>query len=366
MTTVNRLSPARAFKCAVLQVCEAIGLFRLTSAFFAHRLHILCYHGFQLRDECQFRPQLFISPGTFETRLRYIAEQGFVVLHLGEALERLSGGTLPPRALAITIDDGFKSTLSIASPLLRRYNSPATVYVTTYYVDKNAPVFRLAVQYMFWRAAPRTLDSAQLNELTGDTLRPAANDSAHQAMWGLIRHGEALGSEQERQGLLGRLGQLLTLDFDAIRASGVLSLLSPDEVRALAQEGVDIQLHTHRHRFPVDDRASASLEITENQTRLEALAGRPARHFCYPSGVFAPSQWPWLRALGIESATTCIPGLNLPSTPRFGLRRFLDSEDIRPIEFRAELAGFNELARNIRARLRPSPDPTPDTSAVGN
>ena len=39
------------------------------------------------------------------------------------------------------------------------------------------------------------------------------------------------------------------------------------------------------------------------------LGGRSATHFCYPSGDYSRDFLPWLRQLGIRSATTCVPGL---------------------------------------------------------
>lgn len=344
-------------------------MFRLSDLLLARRLHILCYHGFQLQDECSFRPKLFISPELFAARLRYIQARGFKALPLGEALVRLRAGTLPARALAITIDDGFKSTLSVAAPLLRAHDMPATVYVTTYYMEKRVPVFRLAVQYLFWRAAHTGLKRPQLAALIGASPQSVTSLSTDDLTWKLIRYGEALSAEQSRQALLTSLADVLGVDLVPLREKHLLSLLSPADVSSLAQQDFDIQLHTHRHRFPIDDRQSACREIEENRSRLEALTGRAARHLCYPSGIFASSQWPWLEETGIDSATTCLPGFNSAQTPRYGLRRFLDSEDIRFIEFRAELAGFNHLLRTLRARVpglgKPS-DASNSASATGS
>ena len=377
MTRIAKHAPtARALKRALLRVCAALGLFRLTSRLFAHHLQILCYHGFQLADECHFRPQLFISRERFEGRLLHLVREGFVVLPLGEALTRMWNGTLPRRSLAITIDDGFKSTHSVAGPLLLHFRLPATIYVTTYYMEKQAPVFRLAMQYLFWRRSAREPDQATLGLLAalaarlpdqqaaGSSTRPAARNGSynnttaaqattHKLTWDLIQYGESLDSEAERQSLLRKVARILAIDTTCLDEAQPLSIMSREEVCSLSKQGFDIQLHTHRHRFPCQDRSSARAEIIQNQARLEAITGQPARHFCYPSGIFVTSQWPWLQELGIESATTCLPGLNTPWTPRYELRRFLDSEDIALIEFEAELAGFGEFLRRIRRWVAP-------------
>src|SRR5262249_20386051 len=129
-----------------------------------------------------------------------------------------------------------------------------------------------------------------------------------------------------------------------------LSLMNGGEIEDLARAGVDIQLHTHRHRFPLET-AKAAQEIADNRAVLEGLVGKPLRHFCYPSGIWSEQQWPVLAANGIETATTCDPGLNYRSTPRLGLKRFCDAENISQIEFEAEVFGYTELLRWVRARL---------------
>jgi peptidoglycan/xylan/chitin deacetylase (PgdA/CDA1 family) len=329
----------KAAKLVLLRACEALGLFRVSAWVFRKRLLILCYHGFQLLEECAFRPQLFMSRTTFESRLRYIVANGFKVIPLGQALLQLRSGNLPPRALVITIDDGFKSTLSVAGPLLA--GMPATVYVTTYYMDKQMPIFRLAMQYVFWKARVQNRKFAELPDVE------SAKDP-ELAMWELIRRGDEMRAEQDRQDFLQRIAQALNVDLAPLYEQQILSIMSPEELKELSRLGIDVQLHTHRHRFPVTDRTAACKEIEENRARLKQALGIVADHFCYPSGVFDESQWPWLEALGIESATTCLSGLNRSDTPRYGLRRFLDNESVAFIEFKAELAGFNEILRWLR------------------
>ena len=335
----------RPIKCLVLRVCRLLGLFEVSAWLFRHRLQILCYHGFQLLDECAFRPLLFISEATFERRLRRIAERGLRVMPLGDAVDQLQRGTLPHNALVITIDDGFASTSSVAAPLLQRYGMPATVYVTTYYLEAELPIFRLAVHYVLWKAGTAARSGLNLEKLGFDMV--ASIDRRNLASQ-IIQCGEALGSERERQDLLATLAAMLGVDLRQLYERRLLTLMSAEEVAELAKRGVDIQLHTHRHRFSRDDKDAACAEILENQAKLRAVTGGEARHFCYPSGEFASTQWPWLEALGIESATTCLSGSNASETPRYGLKRFLDSEAVDDIEFDAELSGFSELTRALK------------------
>jgi hypothetical protein len=167
-------------------------------------------------------------------------------------------------------------------------------------------------------------------------------------MWECIDYGEQRCSETQRVEIGRALGELLSCDYQQIKDSRIVSLVNKREVKKLAKEGFDIQLHTHRHCFPSEDETMAMKEILENKQYLEEIVGYPLVHFCYPSGIWNQHQWPWLKSMGIQSATTCLAGLNDTTAPELALSRFVDGENISQIEFIAELFGFMELLRLTR------------------
>jgi peptidoglycan/xylan/chitin deacetylase (PgdA/CDA1 family) len=338
-------------KRTVLRASKWLGLFHLARQLTRNGLRILCYHGFELDDEAQFRPNLFISPRKFRERIATVLRHRFPVLGLDEALTHLGNGTLPPASTVITIDDGFYSVLAKAADVLREKRVPATVYVTTYYALKQRPIFRLVVQYLFWRTRHRTLiirDRIWAKDRAVDLTN--SGESAR-VYWEIIEFGETRCTDEQRDNISRELAALLDVDYRHIQESRSLSLMTVDEIKQLSDLGFDIQLHTHRHRLSTDDKQAAQTEVIDNRTVLERIVGRPLQHLCYPSGIWSRDQWPWLEELGVRSATTCVPGLNYTDTPALGLTRFLDSQNISAIEFEAELYGYLELMRRIRTRL---------------
>jgi len=311
-----------------LDTAKAIGGFWLADRMRRPGIAILCYHGFSAGDEHRF-----------ETRLKWLRANGYNVIALGEAIERLDRGAFGKRDAVITIDDGFYSVASTGWPLLKKFGMPATLYATTYYSTHANPVFRLAIQYFFWRT--------RHSGTRFDDLCPGASESGARAMWPLIHWGESHLAESERWPLACRVAERLEVDHEELRRSRRLSLLTPEELRALSKDGLDVQLHTHRHSLP-EDAEGVEREISDNRNVLRAVNDRVAVHFCYPSGVWSRRHWGPLERLGVRSATTCLPGFNAQDTPRLALRRFLDSEMCSPRDFEAELTGFKSLMRRMR------------------
>jgi peptidoglycan/xylan/chitin deacetylase (PgdA/CDA1 family) len=91
----------------------------------APQLRALTYHRF---GDARHDPFCVRVP-EFEAQMAWLAEQRLAV-SLAE-LEAFRAGrtTLPPDAVVVTIDDGFRSTYSAALPILRRYGIPAVVFL---------------------------------------------------------------------------------------------------------------------------------------------------------------------------------------------------------------------------------------------
>ena len=72
-----------------------------------------------------------VTPESFERQLVWMAKRHYRVIGLEEVVEKLRrGAPIPPRHLAMIFDDGYEETATIAAPLLRRFEFPATVFVT--------------------------------------------------------------------------------------------------------------------------------------------------------------------------------------------------------------------------------------------
>lgn len=301
------------------------------------RLLILCYHWLSYRDE-HLNDPLYITPDFFRRRLERLRDGGYTVLRLGDALDRLRRGTLPPKSVAITFDDGTRDFAELAVPLLREFGMPATVYVTTYYCEHLLPVFDIALRYLLWRTQA---DHRVVQRIFGrgvDVAPGSDRDAIWQAIYDTAR---ARGySAQEKHEILRCVAEAGGVDFQEFLATGMFQQMTPEQIRALPRDLIDVELHTHRHRTPREHDAFVR-EIRENRACLQRYLGREIiEHFCYPSGDYWREFLPWLRQEGVATATTCVPGFATMNDPPLLLPRFLDSSAISDVLFDAWTSGF--------------------------
>ena len=338
----------KKIKRFVLYICKYFGLFRFTNYIARSGLRILCYHNFTEGDELFWRPNLFINTKTFQKRMEFLKINKFNILSLDQALDSLYNNKLPNYTVVITIDDGWYFTKKYAHEILKKNNLPYTIYVTSYFSLKETPIYNIIIPYMFWKA--KESPDFDFNKIK-DHLKIKLNSiNIDEIIREIIEYGYTKLNNQERSCLAKSLGEKLGISYCELNRRRVFNLLTKDELQELAKDGVDIQLHTHRHTFPLIKKAAIK-EIDDNRNFIEPLAaGKLLVHFCYPSGYWKKEHFSYLKTKGIKSAATCEPGFNYPKTNRYNLYRFLDSEAISPIEFEAELYGFLEVMRKLRSK----------------
>jgi len=304
------------------------------------RLLILAYHGISMIDEHKWNGSQYISPETLRIRMQQLQRSRCAVLPLGEAVERLYKNDLPDRAVALTFDDGFADFYHRAFPIIGDFGFPVTLYLTTFYSYYNRPVFDVMCSYLLWRGRARTLIA---KDFIGEDARVnLATNDAREAVLKKIRDFAAQQklTAEEKDARAAALAEHLGVDYQELLERRVIHNVTPAEARELSQRGVDVQLHTHRHRTPLDHNLFRR-EIEDNRRCINEITGKNPTHFCYPSGVYARRFLPWLDEAGIKSATTCEVGFASRASHPLLLPRFLDNNTMTLIEFEAWLTGVS-------------------------
>ena len=347
-------SVLKTIKRRTLAAAHGAGIMSLAreSGWRGKRLLILGYHGVSSDDEHEWDSALYIPPALLRERFDALRNGGYRVLPLGEAITRLYDGTLPPRAVAITFDDGAYDFYTQATPILEEFGFPATVYLTSYYSRYQRPVFNTMLRYLFWKARDRTLFTKEFSD-EDDTIALASEtnrDRAFAVVAGACAARRLSGAEKD--GTLTAVAKHLGLDYDDILRRRILHLMSPDEVSRLPRDLIDVQLHTHRHRVPTEA-DGFEREILDNRREIASMTSANAdsvRHFCYPSGVTNASFPGWLRRLGVVSATTCFPGIASKESDPLMLPRLIDTAGLSDVEFEGWLTGASAFLPRRRVQ----------------
>ncbi len=266
------------------------------------RLLVLMYHGVvesALEPFCWHQLPL----AEFKEQLAWVARR-YRVLPLEEALSRWADGTLPPRAAAITFDDGYRNVATHAVPVLRELGLPATVFLVTDLVGTD----EVPWPDRLWLAGASSDDVEALKE------RPA----------------------REKTEQLTRLERV---------PPGPFAMLDVAEVKALAAEGLlSFGPHSQTHEILAQCEDAEIVEQIEGSYRqVSAWIGRAPRVFAYPNGRrrdFDERAKRAVRAAGMPWALTTEEGLVARGDDPLALRRVCVGADLSFARFRLLCAGL--------------------------
>jgi len=283
----------------------------------AQRLSILIYH----RVLAEHDP---LRPGeptreTFRWQMEAV-DRVCNVLPLAEAVTRLRERSLPPRAAAITFDDGYADNAELAMPVLRELGLPATVFVASGFLN-GGRMFNDTVIEVVRRLLGKSvnLDGLAIAGVSG-TRRLADEQDRRALVAELLPHFKYAAPEQ-RDPMLWRLTAL---------APGPLPddlMMRDDQVRALHRAGVGIGAHTVTHPILAsldDDRVRR--ELRDSRQYLESLIEAPVELFAYPNGKpgedYSQRDVELVRATGFAAAMSTRPGPAEPQSDPYQLPRF--------------------------------------------
>lgn len=330
----------KQIKLSLLSVARLLGIFALCRWWFRDRVRVLCYHGFSFADEHLFRPKLFMTKQTFGERLNYLAKSPYHVVSLQQALDNPQ-----PLQVVLTMDDGWSGTYQLVQPELAQHDFPLMLYVTSYYADKQIPVLNVALSYVLWKTNNTTLQLTipQLAIVQSWQLDNIASAELVQQVCALI---DQLEEPADRALVLQQLADQLGVSLQS-NGQQLFRLLSQQELSALQQHRVDLQLHTHRHCSPLQPELFGR-ELEDNRLWLSQFQDAALlSHFCYPSGEYDAKHLPWLAQLQVKTATTTKTGLFAHGTDVLQIPRILDGEDVHILELEAELSGFMTMIRQM-------------------
>ena len=189
--------------------------------------------------------KLRVTPRAFEQQVRWLSGQGFRFFTLSELRRHWQAGTLPPRAVALTFDDGYADNLLNALPILQKYQACATIYVVVERHDNDWATYKKAHHNTGELVREPKLSDAQVQALVASgCIEIGSHTLTHVNLGTLqdeaVRAHELQASRHQLQALTGQPVESFAYPFGIYTDKDVLAARQAGYADAVTvAEGID-------------------------------------------------------------------------------------------------------------------------------
>ena len=125
-----------------------------------------------------------LTPDEFEADLKYLAENGYTAVTVSQLRDYVqSGGELPEKPVVLTFDDGYYNNLSVALPLLEKYDMRMVLSIIGEYTDDWSETGGADSRYghVTWEQLRQLVDSGRV-EVSNHTQSLHHNDNGRKGV----------------------------------------------------------------------------------------------------------------------------------------------------------------------------------------
>lgn len=288
---------------------------------------ILMYHRILSAGswDWKIQPGMYVSDSSFEMHLRFLTRH-FCIVHLKDAVSENGVVYQTDKPLcALTFDDGWIDFYESAFPLLKKYNTPATVFLPSDFTGTGRMFWTDRVPFLLeqglsWRGRDLAEDP-QVSEMAGriDKLNGSMGSRLEECLEMLKQY------PQDRIDCM--LDKLAPENDEAGR-----SFFSWDEARQMRKSGlVSFGSHTCSHSILTTlQRQEVVKELSFSRKKLlkESVCEEGFVPFCYPNGNHNREIVEMVRQAGYSLAVTTMNGWNSSDTDPFVLKRIGIHDDM--------------------------------------
>lgn len=286
--------------------------------------------------------RLAVSPQHFEQQLQVLRKNWHVV-PLAELGEDLKNKKLKRNSVALTFDDGYADNFLVAKPLLEHYQLPATFFICSGNIGKQAAFWWDELEQIFLHTGklPRTLDM-QLAD-TPIVFDLQQEEQLTGAMRQQHRHWKAYVNEPPtlRSALLLKVWELLKplshkqqqQHLHQLRSwAGIPDTTSPlqhsmrlEQLQELGKNRLfTVGAHTVSHPdLAALDTPVQQQEVLENKAFLEKTTGNTVNLLAYPYGRYNSNTVSLAAEANFTAAVTTNGRVVTSTSDRYTLGRFL-------------------------------------------
>ena len=254
----------------------------------------------------------------FNNQMEYLSKS-FCIVSLSELISQIKTQSLKPNSLCITFDDGYLDNYKYAFPILKKFNIPATIFLTTDSIDSDKILWFDNVLFLI-----KNVKLSQIsfeNEIYDLSTLKLKKIAVHSILERLKKYSPVLRDE-----CIDNLRRICHLnEIDSTRL-----MLNWTEIQEMSNSGIFFGAHTKSHPIlSLLNKNDIRKEITESKNIIEDQLNTEIKSFAYPNGArgdFNSACKEVLIQSGFECAVTTIGTSNRMDNDLFELSRFLPWE----------------------------------------
>ncbi len=276
---------------------------------------ILLYH--RVTSEKADPYFLNVTPERFTEHLQIIRQRKKAT-RLTDLARQVEQGRVTPGGIVVTFDDGYADNVHTAKPLLERFDTPATVFVTSGFLGRQECWWDRLSRLLLGGPLPGTSVTLSVAGKP-QTVRSESAEGLLRAVHRLIRPAD----EDTRESVLDELAKWVG---DPSRQVAGYRFMTADELVELSRsEMIEVGAHTETHPVLASLSETAERrEIVESRAALERVIGRPVTSVSFPYGQrtdYTSRTLHTVRNAGFEQGCTAIPDVVWRRTPQLELPR---------------------------------------------
>jgi len=295
------------------------------------------------------------DPTLLRSALAFLRRERYNLVDLPELFGRLREDARKlRRTVAFTLDDGYLDQATVAGPIFAEFECPATIFVTTGFLDGALWCWWDRIQYVFGQTHRPAIE-VRLDSCVLRYARDAAGGYQY-AQADFIEHCKRMREEAKLEGI-ARLASVAEVELPP-RPPLQYAAMSWKQARDLERRGISVGPHTVSHPILARTTAEQSQrEIVQSWERVRTEAAHPVPIFCYPNGQptdYGLREIAVLRMLGFSGAVVGTTGYALArecsadADGPFRVRRFGYPDDVRVLtQCVSGLERVNELVRGL-------------------
>jgi peptidoglycan/xylan/chitin deacetylase (PgdA/CDA1 family) len=299
--------------------------------YFQGKLHlssnftILMYHqiidtNYNKVDSIQ--PGMVTAKNTFDKQMKFLKKH-YKVISLDALVDGIKNKIyFHPRSVVITFDDGWKDNYFLAFPVLKRYGLPATIFLSTDYINTSKVLW-------FWKVnltLRRGLLTSENVRAILDSLKEINPQKKKIILDSFASTDKFIGNlkktEPEFQEKITDL-MIKTSKIDPEEIDGRKWILDWTKIKEMSENQISFGSHARSHRILTFlNSTEIREEVVESKKVIEEKVKKPVSSFAYPNGDYAIPIKDAVKEAGYQCAcTTDRPGNQPEEIDLFALRR---------------------------------------------